>query len=435
VVYKTQVAKWNAVVQAVKERRENGQPTLLGTASIEKNELISALLSEAHIPHEVLNAKNNEREGAIIAQAGKPGAVTVATNMAGRGVDIILGGNPPTPEESEKVRNSGGLHVIGTERHEARRIDNQLRGRAGRQGDPGSSQFYLSLEDDLVRVFGGDRVKNLMERFNLPEDMPIDVGLVSRAVAQAQSRVEGSNFDLRKHLLEYDDILNKQRSSVYERRQKILESLNRDHLANLIFEASSGHLHNIFGKENIEKENPDAGQEENRLEKTFKEAGILNNENKFPEDPSLENLENLLTKRSMEATFDPLTLNRLLSILDTLWMSNLENLEALSESIGLRAYGQRDPLIEYRQESKLLFDEFWVNFNAWIFMNIFRMAQINQFENPNNQNQNVITLPANPSTQPLSQSGMQNVGRNDPCPCGAKEEDGRPKKFKHCHGK
>lgn len=202
VIYKNLAAKMSAVVQEVKERQKNGQPVLLGTASIEKNELLSAFLREAHVPHEVLNAKNNEREGAIIAQAGRAGAVTVATNMAGRGVDIILGGNPPNPEEAEKVCKLGGLHVIGTERHEARRIDNQLRGRSGRQGDPGSSQFFLSLEDDLLRIFGGDRVKNLMERFNLPDDQPVQLGFISKVVAQAQAKVEGANFDLRKHLLE-----------------------------------------------------------------------------------------------------------------------------------------------------------------------------------------------------------------------------------------
>ncbi|MDE2019420.1 MAG: preprotein translocase subunit SecA [Patescibacteria group bacterium] len=222
-IYKSFKAKVDAVAREVKERQKKGQPVLLGTTSIAKNEIISAALSAAGIKHEVLNAKNNEREGAIIAQAGRVGAVTVATNVAGRGVDILLGGNPPMRAEAEKVRELGGLHVIGTERHEARRIDNQLRGRAGRQGDPGSTQFFLSLEDDLMRIFGGERMKNLMERFDLPDDQPIEFKMVTGAVAQAQEKVEGANFDLRKHLLEYDDVLNKQRAAVYKRRGEMLE--------------------------------------------------------------------------------------------------------------------------------------------------------------------------------------------------------------------
>ncbi|MFA6354260.1 MAG: preprotein translocase subunit SecA [Candidatus Paceibacterota bacterium] len=437
-IYKTSNAKWRAVVQEVKTRQEKGQPILLGTASIEKNEVLSGLLAEAHIPHEVLNAKNNEREGAIIAQAGRTGAVTVATNMAGRGVDIILGGNPPSPEEAEKVKELGGLHVIGTERHEARRIDNQLRGRSGRQGDPGSSLFFLSLEDDLVRIFGGDKIKSLMDKFNLPEDVPIEMGMVSSAVAQAQSRVEGANFDLRKHLLEYDDILNKQRTNVYRRRQEILSSLNQDELAKIIFESSRDYLVKIFENPASVLGPPPEGQEEKSKEESlkhiFETTGIVTKERSFPSDPSLENLEDLLTKRSVEICLDPLTMNRTLSILDTLWMTNLENLEALSESIGLRAYGQRDPLIEYRHESKTLFDEFWDTFNAWVFMNLFRMAV-------NPQQANAVNTPliknpgGNSSTDGSNQSGSAKVGRNDPCPCGAKYKDGQPKKYKHCHGK
>ena len=222
-IYKNFGAKLAAIAADVRERQKKGQPVLLGTTSIAKNEMISAALSQAGIRHEVLNAKNNEREGAIIAQAGRPGAVTVATNMAGRGVDILLGGNPPDPAEGETVRALGGLHVIGTDRHEARRIDNQLRGRSGRQGDPGSTQFFLSLDDDLLRIFGGERIKGIMERFDLPENEPIEFGMVTKAVAQAQEKVEGANFDMRKHLLEYDDVLNQQRKFIYEQRNAILK--------------------------------------------------------------------------------------------------------------------------------------------------------------------------------------------------------------------
>jgi Preprotein translocase subunit SecA (ATPase, RNA helicase) len=190
---------------------------------LKKNEELAHELAKVGLPHEVLNAKNNEREGGIIAQAGKPAGVTVATNMAGRGVDIILGGNPPTPSDAEKVRGAGGLHVIGTERHDSRRIDNQLRGRAGRQGDAGSSQFFLSLEDDLMRIFGGERIKGLMETLKVPEHMPIQARMINRAISQAQAKVEGMNFDARKHLLEYDDVLNKQRLAIYRKRQELLE--------------------------------------------------------------------------------------------------------------------------------------------------------------------------------------------------------------------
>ncbi|MDP2735439.1 MAG: preprotein translocase subunit SecA, partial [bacterium] len=230
-IYKNLEAKYRAIVADVKERIAKGQPVLIGTVSIEKNEILSGHLSKAGIAHEVLNAKNHEREGAIIAQAGRKGAVTVATNMAGRGVDIVLGGSPFNEESAKEIKEAGGLHVVGTERHEARRIDNQLRGRAGRQGDPGSSQFFLSLEDDLMRIFGGDRIKGMMERFDLPEDQPIQNKMVSGAIVQAQSKVEGFNFDARKHLLDYDDVINKQRLSFYDRRQRILEALEGDNTA------------------------------------------------------------------------------------------------------------------------------------------------------------------------------------------------------------
>ena len=273
-VYKDLDAKYQAATKEIKNRHLSGQPVLVGTASIEHNELLSKLLNQSGIPHELLNAKNHEREGAIIAQAGKLGAVTVATNMAGRGVDIILGGNPPLSEEAVKVREVGGLFVLGTERHEARRIDNQLRGRSGRQGDRGESQFFLSLEDDLLRIFGGERIKKLMETFNLPEDQPIESRLVSRVVNEAQKKIEGINFDARKHLLEYDDVLNKQRMAIYRKRQEMLEQ----------------------GKQ-----------------------------------------------------------SQILMMLDTFWMNHLENMEELRESVRLRAYGQKEPLIEYRREGSLMF--------------------------------------------------------------------------------
>ena len=343
VIYKTTDAKFRAVAGAIKELQQKGQPVLVGTVSIEKNELLSRYLNQAGVRHEILNAKNNEREGGTIAQAGKSGAVTVATNMAGRGVDIILGGNPPNIIESEKVKDSGGLHVIGTERHDARRIDNQLRGRSGRQGDSGSSQFFLSLEDDLMRIFGGDRIKSLMESLDVPEDMPIESSLVSKAVSQAQSRVEGFNFDARKHLLEYDNILNEQRLTIYEKRQKMLE------------------------------------------------------ENIAPQ---------------------------VLSMLDLLWMNHLENMEALRESVRLRAYGQHEPLVEYRREGSLMFKQLLAEFEKWQSENVERLQTLtnDQRLTSNNISDRVV------SRKSSVVSHDRKVGRNDPCPCGS------GKKYKRCHG-
>ncbi|MEK7114494.1 MAG: preprotein translocase subunit SecA, partial [Patescibacteria group bacterium] len=331
-IYKNTEAKYRAVIEETKKRHLNGQPVLIGTASITHNEILSDLLNRAGVSHEVLNAKNHEREGAIIAQAGKLKAVTVATNMAGRGVDIVFGGNPPNLMEAQKIRELGGLHIIGTERHEARRIDNQLRGRAGRQGDPGSSQFFLSLEDDLLRIFGGERIKSLMEAFNLPEDQPIESRLVSKVVNEAQKKVEGMNFDGRKHLLEYDDVLNKQRTVFYKKRREFLEK---------------------------------------------KSAG------------------------------------QVLAMLDILWMNHLENLEALRESVGMRAYGQHDPLVEYRRESFLMFREMMANFEKWLEENKEKLEQLTI------DKEQLTSRTANNSVKgQMSVVSGQKVGRNDPCPCG-----------------
>ncbi|MEK7608385.1 MAG: preprotein translocase subunit SecA [Patescibacteria group bacterium] len=427
IIYKTAEARWNAVVSEVREKNRNGQPVLLGTTSITKNELLSELLSRANIPHKVLNAKKNEEEGATIAQAGRVGAVTVATNMAGRGVDIILGGNPPDSEEARKVRELGGLHVIGTERHEARRIDNQLRGRSGRQGDPGSSQFFLSLEDDLLRIFGGDRIKGLMETLSIPDNEPIQVGMVARAVAQAQAKVEGSNFDLRKHLLEYDDVLNKQRIRVYGRRDDVLASIAKNELANIIFEATKKHLDRLLAAEATGDVYADPGSRNAELKKVCEAARLATEITPFPQDASIEAIESMLIKRSTEASMAPGTLPRLLTMIDLLWMNHLEDLEALNESVGLRAYGQRDPLVEYREEAHHLFEGFWVNWNEWVFTNIFKLADAAIQE----ASAGVVHIQNSQST-PLS---GEKVGRNDPCPCGAKRADGHPIKYKHCHGK
>ncbi|HVO28413.1 MAG TPA: preprotein translocase subunit SecA, partial [Candidatus Paceibacterota bacterium] len=403
-IYKSFKAKVDAVVREVAERSRQGQPVLLGTTSISKNEIFSAALSQAGIRHEVLNAKNNEREGAIIAQAGRPGAVTVATNVAGRGVDILLGGNPPTAAEAARVRELGGLHVIGTERHEARRIDNQLRGRAGRQGDPGSSRFFLSVEDDLLRIFGGDRLKGLMERFDLPDDQPVEFGFVSKAVAEAQAKVEGSNFDLRKHLLEYDDVLNKQRAAIYRRRQEFMGMLDKEDIARTIADAALAHFNAALAADfDVRKE---------EILKIFKEAAII----RETDDPAAETVPDTLTARAAEIAENPLARNQLLGILDMLWMTNLEDLDALQEAVGLRAYGQRDPLVEYRQEASRLFKAFWGNFNAWVFGNIFKTGA-GQGAAPGAAAAG-ISAPRIPDAAAQNPGG-EKIGRNDPCPCGS----------------
>ena len=364
-VYKTERAKFRAVVEEIKKRHQKGQPVLVGTTSIEKNEYLGKLLEREGIKHQILNAKHHEKEGQIIAQAGRLGAVTIATNMAGRGVDIILGGNPPDPQEAEKVKRLGGLHVIGTERHEARRIDDQLRGRAGRQGDPGSSQFFVSLEDELISIFGGERIKNLMDTLKVPEDQPIESKLVSKAIEEAQRKVEALNFDLRKHLLEYDDVLNKQRETIYKKRREFLMVKN--------------------WKKEIEGWLKDKKEKE-LLDKKAKELG-----------------EN----------FDLVAKYIILKILDTLWVEHLENMEHLRDSVRLRAFGQKDPLVEYKREGHKLFRELLKTFERTVF-HFLLQASIKTKEAVKTAEESVYVP-----------SGRK-IGRNDPCPCGS------GKKYKKC---
>jgi len=328
-IYKTQEAKLKAIVEEVKERYDQGQPILIGTPSVEKNELLSLYLKKINIPHNVLNAKNHEREGEIIAQAGKLHKVTVATNMAGRGVDIILGGNPPDKEERGKILVLGGLHVIGTERHEARRIDNQLRGRSGRQGDPGSSQFFLSLEDDLIRIFAPKSLPNLMEKLGWPEDQPIEHSMVSKAIEMAQSKIEGYYFDMRKHILEYDDVINKQRTAFYKMRDDILMKEKE--------EQSIDYVKNIFSEKEID----------------------------FPEDKFQEKIQTFGQER-LNAVFKILTLR----ILDSLWIEQIEKMESLRDSTSLRAYGGKDPLVEYKKESYYFYKELGEKFKDFLVQNI-----------------------------------------------------------------
>ncbi len=371
-IYKTEKAKFQALVKEVKERNEKGQPVLIGTVSIQKNEHISSLLGREGISHKVLNAKFHEQEGQIIAQAGKKGAVTVATNMAGRGVDIILGGNPPSAEEAEFVKSVGGLHIIGTERHEARRIDNQLRGRAGRQGDPGSSQFFISLEDDIARIFGGERIKGLMEKLNIPEEEAIESKLVSGAIESAQARIEGFNFDARKHVLEYDDVLNKHRELIYRKRREVLEKFEQGTL--------SEHMQDLLRR---------TGHSQEEYGKKMQEIGEQN------------------MKEAEKAIF--------LRAIDSVWIEHLENMEYLRDSVRLRAYGQQDPLVEYKNEGHKMFQSLLQNIDS----------QVSQYL------MNVKLAPAQHAHQHQHQQSQPkpSVGRNDPCPCGS------GKKYKKCHGR
>ena len=393
-IYKTELAKFKAVAEEIEQCNKRGQPVLVGTTSIQKNELLAKILErKTGVPFEVLNAKNHEREGQIIAQAGKLGAITIATNMAGRGVDILLGGNPPDPKEAEKVRELGGLRIIGTERHEARRIDNQLRGRAGRQGDPGSTQFFVSLDDDLMRIFGGDGMKALMERFNLPDDLPLENGIISKSIESAQSKVEGMNFDSRKHLLDYDDVLNKHREVYYQKRKDIITKEPED-LKNYVLE--------IFGKAGF------SGDDHAKKESEFGAE----------------------TMRQVEK-------NILLRVFDMLWVEHLENMESLRDSVRLRAYGQRDPLVEYKSEGHKMFQELLGTMETTAANSIMKSSP-----RPSAGQASLSAKPQDPQlpkgevdAKISNQNSGSKPGRNDPCPCGKIDpQTGNPIKYKKCHG-
>jgi preprotein translocase subunit SecA len=382
-VYKTEKGKFMAIVDEVKSRHEKGQPVLIGTTSIEKNEYLGKLLDRDGVPCQILNAKHHEREGEIIAQAGRLGAVTVATNMAGRGVDIILGGNPSTPEETQKVKELGGLHVIGTERHEARRIDNQLRGRAGRQGDPGSSQFFVSLEDDLMRVFGGDRIKSIMEMLKIPEDQPIEAKILSNNIEKAQGKIEGMNFDLRKHILDYDDVISKHRNRIYAERKQILE---KDFKELKIF------IQDIIKKE-IEKI-VIFHTKEDKESFMFKEIieeiktvfplpeQIYTEITRIKDQTELIDYLFSLSKIAFakkEETEGIESIERVLRFvcirtINLLWSEHLDTMESLKGSVRLRAYGGKDPLIEYKTEGNKLFKQFQSTLNSQISRTVFKLS-------------------------------------------------------------
>ncbi len=435
-IYQTKEAKYQALVERVRVCVARNQPVLVGTTSIDENELLSGYFSRAGIAHETLNAKNHEREGEIIAQAGRAGRVTLATNMAGRGVDIVLGGNPPDTDESVRVREAGGLCVIGTQRNDARRVDNQLRGRSGRQGDPGETQFFLSLEDDMFRIFGGDRIKRLMGNFNMPPEMPIESTMVVKALNEAQKKVEGLHFDARKHLLEYDDVLQKQRTAIYRKRQGMLESIENGETEKLLIEMVERFLLSLVNSyRNAQALNEPQGESEvieNFLTLRLREIRLLGDDDVLKNE-DIEIIEKgeippLIRERITQASAQQETGVRMLASLDMYWTNHLENLEALLESVRMRAYGQKDPLVEYKRESYELFKTLIADTEAWVVSNTFILTE----KQVQIQTQNIQHI-AN------SASGQGNdhprVGRNDPCWCGAKKSDGTPVKYKHCHGK
>jgi preprotein translocase subunit SecA len=414
-VFQTEKGKFQAAIQEIKERNKKGQPVLVGTISIEKNEILAKMLSVEGIDFNILNAKNHESEAEIIAQAGRKGAVTIATNMAGRGVDIVLGGSPSDARDAEEVRILGGLFVLGTERHEARRIDNQLRGRAGRQGDPGETQFFVSLEDDLMRIFGSDRIKNMMGSFGIPEDQPIENRLISRAIESAQQKIEGLNFDTRKHLLEYDDVINRQRNKIYEKRRLALLGSEKE-MEELVLKYFT----------------------------TVAEFQKIGESFALPDGASLskETIQKIFEEKKQalgtEAFIKHLRI-LFLQIIDMLWMSHLETMDYMRSSVRLRAYGQRDPLIEYKNEGVRMFRELEssiANHLAFLIPKIGEMRQTIESHPTQEVHPSISNL--------ISREGIkkkqigdnpqiifaqkQKIGRNDPCPCRS------GKKYKKCHG-
>ncbi len=474
VVYKTEDEKFDAVIEEIADCHERGQPVLVGTVSIEKSERVAEKLKKTGVKHYVLNAKNHEREAEIVAQAGRHGAVTISTNMAGRGTDIVLGGNPEfmaaaeagTKEpsdpnfqqafekyraqcnaEREQVLNAGGLHILGTERHESRRIDNQLRGRSGRQGDPGSSRFFVSLEDDLLRIFGADRLKNLMGRMGMEDGVPLEHRWISRAIENAQKKVEAHNFDIRKHLLEYDDVMNKQREVVYHRRRELLspEPLKDDILD--MCEAVIEGIVQAHCDPELDAESWDWKAIEDAFFKQFKFRFNFrqNLDGRAIEEPddlteiAEERVKALYDQREQEFT-EPVMrqIEKIVSLqtLDSLWKDHLLAMDHLKEAIGLRGYAQLNPLVEYQKEGFSMFEAMMDVMQRDIVEKLFTVQvqheqdveEIQRVQRPQR-----VTMSHGGETQdaaaaPVKREGDK-VGRNDPCPCGS------GKKYKRCHGK
>ena len=502
IIYKNEAGKFRAVINDIKESNKIGQPVLVGTVSIENSEKISELLKREGIQHEVLNAKNHEKEASIIAQAGKYGAVTIATNMAGRGTDIMLGGNSEylakqemrkeqyeerliehatafnetddkdilearakfkslvdkfnneIKEEKEKVIEAGGLKIIGTERHESRRIDNQLRGRSGRQGDPGETRFYLSLDDDLLKIFGGDMITRIFDRGNVPEDLPIEFGLISKTIETAQSKVEGRNFSIRKHILSYDDVMNIQRDIIYSERRKVLDGEDiRDNITNMIESACEMVVDTYAQEIESGKLNKDALFNEIKANLNIHEVEELKKD-KINSSKLLDELKTkalaIYESKEKEYKDEIREVERvvLLKVVDSKWMEHIDNMDELKNGIGLRAYGQKNPVEQYRFEGGDMFDEMVAQIKlevAKIMLHIVKSEKTVQRQSSANitnasldssvmSAMNVEGENTTPKTnqtekaQPIVNDGPK-VGRNDPCPCGS------GKKYKQCCGK
>ncbi len=441
VIYGTKQGKYKAIAELIEECHKKDQPVLVGTITIDESEIISNYLKQKGIKHEVLNAKQHEREADIVAKAGHPGSVTIATNMAGRGTDIKL-----TPE----TLAAGGLYIVGTERHESRRIDNQLRGRSGRQGDPGASKFFLSLEDDLMRVFGSDKVKGIMERMGLKEDEPIEAKILSNQIAKAQKRVEGHNFDIRKHLLDFDNVMNEQRKVIYKIRKEILNDEGNRELINEMIE-DVAHFLTLSNR----PQNPKAPLNEWNWEdinkgfqnifSTHKEITIHECSNEYNSDLTkyiIATATDILNEKFSQYDKEQVKVTMrevLLSTFDQLWKDHLLNMDHLKEGINLRSYGQKDPLVEYKREAFNLYEQMKEQVRSAVVERIFsvRLYTAEEIEEIKKQQQAMLEAQleahkraqkqAEQANQPVQRKTVK-VGRNDPCPCGS------GKKFKHCHG-
>ncbi|MFA6252709.1 MAG: preprotein translocase subunit SecA [Patescibacteria group bacterium] len=484
-IFKNEKGKYKAIVQSIKEMNQKGQPVLVGTISIDKNEHLGRLLEKEGVPFQLLNAKFHEKEAEIIAQAGRRGAVTIATNMAGRGVDIILGGQPFEKSKHDEIKSLGGLHVLGTERHESRRIDNQLRGRSGRQGDPGSSQFYISMEDDLMRIFGSDRMKTMMDKLGIPDDMPIENKLISNSIESAQKKVEGHNFDIRKHLVEYDDVINKHRQVIYKTRQNIITlfaeqsaSAENKSSRDLVLEYVHKELEQVISFHTLTQKNvgdfnpqeiietlltifPLTTEEEAKVNEYLSQNKINNGHGE--RTSLIDYLGDLATKKyeavasevnqSIKLDDDKWTAMQfiergiILKSIDSLWVEHLTSMDKLRTGIGLQGYGQRDPLVEYKRQAFELFNSLMTGIRKQIVYTIFKVSVAKKMAVPETrQQQKVFTekkvgytpfqkevedreqanqvLPS----KPTDETGHK-IGRNDLCYCGS------GKKYKKCHGK
>ncbi|MEG0339487.1 MAG: SEC-C metal-binding domain-containing protein, partial [Oscillospiraceae bacterium] len=490
VIYRNERAKFDAVCRNIKEAHDRGQPVLVGTISIEKSELLAKKLKGMGVPHQVLNAKQHEREAQIIAQAGKKGAVTIATNMAGRGTDIMLGGNAEylakeemrkngfseeqlaygtsyfetedenillcrttyseleskykdsIKTEADEVRLAGGLMILGTERHESRRIDNQLRGRAGRQGDPGESRFYLSMEDNLLRLFGGDNMIRIVDGLGLDEDEPIEAKIMSSSIEAAQKRVEGRNFDIRKHVLQYDDVMNKQREVIYGERRKVLDGENlRDSVVKMVEECIKEKVSVFCSADEVDSWNFD-GLRHEFMGLFLTENDIVYDTREKLETVTKEDLEQEIIAKAMDAyatrereygeVMREVERMVMLQCVDTHWMNHIDDMDELRRGIGLRAYGQRDPVVEYKFEGYDMFD----NMIKSIREDTVRMIFAVRIRKDEEIQRKEVAKPTSESggtdepekKQPIKRDAAK-VGRNDPCPCGS------GLKYKKCCGK